>query len=247
MSQSLLIEKNLATLSDEAWVAIENAKLVLCDLDGCIAINDVLLDGASELVRRAGKRLVVVSNNSTSTAIDLAMRLREQGVNLGPESIYLAGEVAVRTIAMRHPRSRVMIVGSGLLKAMAMELGLTVCDDEPEVVLLARDDSLSINRIQQLVDLLTKGPTFYVTNPDLYRPGLSGSRQIETGALHLLLQAVIPDVHSLVIGKPAAEFFFHILSNRAVNITDSLMIGDTFDTDIQGAEAIGMRSIWLKA
>lgn len=247
MSQSLLVESSLASLSDVAWKAIENARLVLCDLDGCIAINDILLDGANELERRAGDRLVLVSNNSTSTAIDLALRLNKQGLNLKPKSIYLAGEVAVRTIAIRHPRSRVMIVGSDLLKAMALDSGLTLCDDEPEVVLLARDDRLSMSRMQQLVDQLSQGPIFYVTNPDLFRPGVSGTRQIETGALHLLLQAIVPDVRSSVIGKPSSAFFLHILSDRAVNVSDAVMIGDTFDTDILGAEALGMKSIWLKA
>lgn len=47
------------------------------------------------------------------------------------------------------------------------------------------------------------------------------------------------------IGKPHPEFFYAALRELDVRPEDAVMVGDTLDTDIVGAHAVGMKSVWL--
>lgn len=245
--QSQLEEDSLFSLSPQAWSQIDAAKLVLCDLDGCLAVENVPLSGADRLAERLGDRLTVVSNNSTLRSVELADHLGKFGLMIRPEAIYLAGEVAIRIVATAHPGCKALVVGSRPMRELASELGLTLTDKDPDVVVLGRDDNLFLSRAQKVVDALNQGAIFYLTNPDPSRPGVGGIPQIETGAVQSMFQAVLPGITPIIIGKPSAAFFWHVLRDRAVSPADALMIGDTFETDIQGATAVGMKSIWLRA
>ena len=46
-------------------------------------------------------------------------------------------------------------------------------------------------------------------------------------------------------GKPEPAFFHHALRQLDVAPQDAVMIGDTYDADIQGALGVGMRAVWL--
>lgn len=245
--QSQLEEDSLFSLSPQAWSQIDAARLVLCDLDGCLAVENVPLSGANRLVDRLGDRLTVVSNNSTLRSRELADQLGKFGLAIKPDAIYLAGEVAIRIVATAHPGCKALVVGSRPMCELASELGLTLTDQNPDIVVLARDDNLFLTRAQKVVDALSRGAIFYLTNPDHSRPGADGIPQIETGAVRSMFQAVLPHIAPIVIGKPSAAFFWHVLRDRAVSPGEALMIGDTFETDIRGAAAVGMRSIWLRA
>lgn len=242
-----LEEDSLISLSPQAWSQIDAAKLVLCDLDGCLAVENIPLSGADRLANQLGDRLTVVSNNSTLRSLQLANQLGNFGLTIKPNAIYLAGEVAIRIVATKHPGCKALIVGSHPMCELAVELGLRLTDKEPDIVVLARDDNLFLNRAQKVVDALTRGAVFYLTNPDASRPGADGIPQIETGAVQSMFEAILPNIKPIVIGKPSVEFFWHVLRDRDVAPADALMIGDSFETDIKGAAAVGMRSIWLRA
>jgi putative hydrolase of the HAD superfamily len=45
--------------------------------------------------------------------------------------------------------------------------------------------------------------------------------------------------------KPSQEFYTHILRDLDAKPSDVLMIGDSFENDIRGANRVGIRAIWL--
>ncbi|WP_376768389.1 HAD family hydrolase [Paenibacillus planticolens] len=46
-------------------------------------------------------------------------------------------------------------------------------------------------------------------------------------------------------GKPDPSIFVHALNLLGVTAEEAIMVGDNLDTDIQGALAVGMRSVWI--
>ncbi|OEH92738.1 HAD family hydrolase [Bacillus solimangrovi] len=46
-------------------------------------------------------------------------------------------------------------------------------------------------------------------------------------------------------GKPDPTIFEHVLSKAGIDTTDALMVGDNLLTDIKGANAVGMKSVWI--
>ncbi len=45
--------------------------------------------------------------------------------------------------------------------------------------------------------------------------------------------------------KPSREFFTYILEDLELTIHEVVMVGDSFETDIVGANLMGIRAIWL--
>lgn len=80
--------------------------------------------------------------------------------------------------------------------------------------------------------LLTNG------DRDLQRRKLAGS-----GLLPLLDGVVISG--ALGVGKPAPAIFAHALEVAGSAAADAVMVGDSAERDVAGAEAAGIRAVWL--
>ncbi len=49
------------------------------------------------------------------------------------------------------------------------------------------------------------------------------------------------------LAKPDPAVFKHAMAQLSVSATESVMVGDRFDRDVQGAHAAGMRAIWVNS
>lgn len=243
----VLLEASVSALSEQAWRLIDEAELVVADLDGCLASDNIPLPGVAEFVARTRERLVVASNNSTHSAADLAQLLARNGLQVAAGRIVLAGEVAVQAVAARWPGARLMLLGTEALRATAHRAGLRLVDDRPEVVLLTRAIPRGTSQLEAAVAALHDGCPLVVANPDLSHPGENGVPRVETGAVLALLRAVLPQLHALVIGKPEQPLFQAALDMVGVKPERAVMIGDNPVTDIAGALRMGMRAIHLGA
>ncbi len=242
-----LTERSLAELSDEAWRVIDQADVVVVDLDGCLAADNMPLPGAAHFAQKVAGKLVLASNNSTHSATQLSDVLRRNGLPIRAGRLVLAGELAVRIVAQQHPGARVMLLGTDAIREAAERAGLRLVDKDGEVVLLARALSVGFRQLEAAVAALHAGAALVVTNPDLSHPGLRGEPRIETGALFALFRAVLPLLEGLVVGKPEPAMFHAALELGKGRAERSVMIGDNPATDIEGARRIRMNTIHLSA
>lgn len=222
---------------------LDAARLVLCDIDGCLIEDDRPCPGAIEFVARQGDRLRLVTNNSTATAVELSARLAAIGLDVAPDRCFLAGELTVAHVAEHHARARVLVVGSVAIRARAEALGLRLVDDRPDVVLLCNDPAFDADRLQRLVTAAHRGVPIVVANPDRWRPDRAGRPLIETGTLLAALRAAVPRAAVTIIGKPEPEIFRRALSG--LDPRDAVMIGDNRETDLLGAESLGLTAIHI--
>lgn len=237
---------DLARLSGEALRLLSASELVIADLDGSLVVGQTPVAGAADLAARLGHRLVIASNNSTHTAMQLSRVLAERGLEIPSWRIFLAGEIAVREVARRYRNARVMLLGSSALAELAIGAGLVLTDVRPDVVILARDPDLGFARLQCAVDALAGGSTLVVSNPDLTHPGPGGLPQIETGSLLALVTAAVPAVFPIIIGKPERLLFDAALAYGGAHPSAAVMIGDNLKTDIEGARGLGLNTVWLR-
>jgi putative hydrolase of the HAD superfamily len=82
--------------------------------------------------------------------------------------------------------------------------------------------------------LLTNGP------PDIQRLKLD-----QTGLARFFDTVVISGEAG--VGKPSPQAFHLILGALAVEPGQALMVGDSWDRDIMGALAVGIRPVWVTA
>jgi HAD superfamily hydrolase (TIGR01509 family) len=45
--------------------------------------------------------------------------------------------------------------------------------------------------------------------------------------------------------KPSREFFTYILKDLDLTVNEVVMVGDSFETDVLGANQVGIRAVWL--
>lgn len=212
----------------------------IIDLDGTLSVGDGLTRGATRLIAATGGAYVVLSNNSSHDPEGLARELAERGLVLAPERIVLAGAAAVRLLAAERPRCRVMLVGSRPIANLAAREGLQLTDDDPQVVLLARDEQFSYEKLSGAANAILRGAELVVTNTDRTHPGPGGGVVPETGALLAALQACCGPVPFRTIGKPGRALFDEALRILGTAPASTWVIGDNPDTDGAGAARLGM-------
>lgn len=221
---------------------------ILCDLDGCLIAAGRALPGATAFVKAAADRLSIVSNNSADTALTLSRKLSGIGFRLPPERIYLAGELAVRTVAAEHPGGRVLLFAEPPLQALAEELGLRQArGQEADAVILARDTSFTLTRLEEGLRAVEKGAALTLTNPDLFHPGADGRPVPETGALFASFRACLPEITARVIGKPEPLLAEAALRHCGVAASRAVFVGDNGETDGIAAARSGLDFLHLVA
>lgn len=218
---------------------------VLADLDGCLISGGQLLPYAADLFARCGKRVWIVSNNSTDTAQGLALRLSSLGLPMTAARCLLAGEETLRTLALEKPGARVALFASAPLHRLAVVLGLVLDMDRPDVVLLARDIGFGFDSLTRLIALAHRGLEVWVTNPDPSHPGPDGTPVPETGSLWAAVAAAVPGARVRCLGKPAPDLPAKALMRAGVAPADAIFIGDTLETDGASANAAGVEFVLL--
>jgi HAD superfamily hydrolase (TIGR01450 family) len=224
-------------------MAVSAARLVMIDLDGCLAFGGVPHPAAAAFLAGVADRYVVLSNNSSDTPASLAAVLAVGGLAVDPSRMLLAGTLMIDILARDRPRARVNLVASREMRAHARARGLRLATRGAEVVALARDITLTYAKIAAAVAALHGGAELVVSNPDITHPGVGSVPVPETGALLAMLTACFPNVAPRIVGKPHPLLFEGALARFGVAAGDAVMIGDNSLTDGVGAERSGIRPI----
>ncbi len=212
----------------------------IVDLDGTLSVGPGLTRGARELIAALGGAYVVVSNNSSHEPAGIAAELGACGLAIAPERIVLAGAATLELLAAERPGARVMLLGSAAMSALAVAAGLQLVEAHPEIVVLARDEHFSYDRLRRAADAVRGGAALVATNADLTHPGRDGRVVPETGALLAALRACCGPLPCRTIGKPGPLLFMEALRRLGTAPARTLVIGDNPETDGAGAAQLGM-------
>ncbi|MCD0504352.1 HAD-IIA family hydrolase [Bordetella petrii] len=219
------------------------ANLIL-DLDGTLIREHEPIDGAAELLHAFRGRYVIVSNNSTHTARQMARRLRGMGLPVRTGDLILAGEQLVDYLCARHAGQRVLLRASPALRRQAAARGCHLVDCDAQVVALALDKRFDYAALVQVTQELAHGAKLVASNIDLTHPGPDGQVVPETGALLRAVQAcTAASWHA--VGKPGPAMFREGLRRLGSTPANTLVIGDNPQTDAAGAARAGLRCVLI--
>ena len=214
---------------------------LLFDLDGVLYRGDEPVPGAPETIgalRRAGARIVFLTNNSSRTPQQVSAKLGAMGMPSPPEEVVTSATATADLLAARGGGTAFVMGGDGVVGALT-DAGLQVLDGEPEsvdLVVVGIDDDLTYARLRTACLLVHRGARFVATNADPTFPGPRSELWPGAGALVAAITTAT-GVEPEVVGKPHAPLF-HAALHRAGG-TNPLVIGDRLDTDIAGAAALG--------
>lgn len=183
--------------------------------------------------------LALLTNHAEADPQKLAAAVANLGYPLEVERVVTSAMLAAHHLHREGIRS-VAVVGGPRLRTALLERGLRVVRRRvpADAVLVGHVTRASSATLADAAKRLRSGAAFYATNADVLVPK-RGGYDLETGAwLALLTAASGRSAH--VLGKPSAVAFEQACGRLGVAPMDTVMIGDTPETDIDGARAAGM-------
>ncbi len=220
---------------------VDRYDCLLFDLDGVLYRGGEAIPGAPETLatlRRSGKSIAFITNNSSRTPEQVAAKLAGLGIPAKPSEVVTSALATADLLASRGGGSAYVIGGEGVMEALA-EAGIEVLDGEPErvdLVVVGMDEDLTYAKLRTACGLIRRGAGFVATNVDPTYPAGAGELWPGGGAI-VAAVATATEVEAEVAGKPHPPLFRSAL--RRAGGTTPLVIGDRLDTDIEGAAALG--------
>jgi glycerol-1-phosphatase len=220
----------------------------LIDLDGTVWVGDRPVAGAAEAIetlRRAGKAVVFVTNDSRTKAAGIAERLRELGIEAGPEDVLTAGQVTARLAAESGRRSgAAFVIGSPALHQEVADAGLRLAGGEDgigaEVVVVALHTGFSYAELRIATLALAGGAKLFATNRE---PGLPMPDGTWPGTGAILAAVEYASGATAIIGGKPERHLFERARRRLGGADRVAMVGDGLASDIAGAAATGLGTI----
>ncbi len=204
--------------------------------------------GAIESLAGNGKRLAVLSNSGKRAAPNLA-RIAEIGFPRDAfEEVMTSGEALWRDIeAGRIDATRFFAIerspGDAADWAEGLSIELVDLADADAVLLMGLPDGAALaDWSNALTRIRDKGLTVYCSNPDLASPRDGGRTVVSPGALAAEYDKRGGKV--VYYGKPHRPIFRAL--EIALETRRLLMIGDSLDHDIAGANGAGWDSVLVQ-
>jgi HAD superfamily hydrolase (TIGR01457 family) len=218
----------------------------MLDLDGVVYRGkDAIPHAVSTLTSaiRAGMRLAYVTNNASRTPQMVAEHLQQLGLPAGAEDVVTAAQAVARLIAEQIPEgARVLVIGGEGLRQAVIGYGLVVvssADDDPAAVVQGYTPDTSWNDLAEAAYAVERGAAWFAANTDKTMPtarGIAPGNGALVGAV-----ATATGSWPMVAGKP--EPALHRETMLRTGAHRPLVVGDRLDTDIEGANRVGVDSL----
>lgn len=230
---------------------LRSLRAFVFDLDGCVYHGNTLLPGVDTLLdalRRSGRRVAFLTNNSREGSDELLRKLHRLGIAAAPEEVVSAAEVTGPFVRERFGPSRVLVSGSATLRRLLAAAGHAVLPAEDyrqaQVVVMGHDDAFAYPTLTALSRAVRAGATFVAVNLDPRLPVEAGEFYPGCGAI-VEAVAAAAGVRPAVVGKPEPHLFRVALERLGLPSDAAVMVGDSPNSDIRGAQGVGLRTIWI--
>jgi len=225
-------------------MTIGTRKGFLIDMDGVIYRGPELIPGAAEFIaglRRSRIPFMFLTNNSQRTRRDVAMKLTRMGVPVEDTHIFTCAMATARFLALQKPHGTAYVIGEGGLLNALHSNGYAIVDRSPDYVVVGEGRTLSFEMLEQAVQMVLDGAKLIATNLDPNCPTNSGTRP-GCGAIVSLIEKAT-GIQAFSVGKPSPVMMRMARKELGMATSETIMIGDTMETDIQGGVQMGYRTI----
>lgn len=231
---------------------IDNYDLFLIDLWGVVVEGEYLYSGVIESINEIiAKKNVIFLTNAPRPNYVLTNKLKSWGLhNITDNKIISSGDVARRLIkdhqVIKNNKVKIFHLGQDrnedILLDMDYELVTNIEQADIFLLSLYRDDNENIDEFNQLLEKVAKLPNLYniCSNPDVTIPYQNTVRYCSGYFANIIEQYKGKVVYT---GKPKTLIYDRVFElYPTISKNRILMIGDTFETDILGANDSSIHS-----
>ncbi len=213
---------------------LKQTRCFLMDMDGTIYLGDQLLPGAGEWLNLLEAHHVdyyFLTNNSSRSRVEYAEKLNGFGLAVPEERIFTSGEATAIYLDKHYPGASLYVVGTLPLLSEFRRHGYALREDEPDVVVLGFDTTLTYEKLWKLCDQVVMGKPYIATHPDINCPTPGGFKP-DIGAMIELVAASTGRRPDVIVGKPNAPIVEALAQKTGFPVEAHCMIGDRLYTDI---------------
>ena len=227
---------------------VDDFDSALFDLDGVIYLGPIVIDGVTDALaslRETGTKIGFVTNNAARTPSTVAEHLVELEIPATASDVVNSTQATVRMLQADLPAgTKILVLGTDALAGQLSDGGFVPVrslDDEPTAVVQGYDPAVKWSQLELGAIAIQNGAQWYATNPDMTRPTERGILP-GCGAQVAVVQSCVA-VEPKIAGKP----FPPLLEETVLRLgaDHPIFVGDRIDTDIMGANAVDMASLFV--
>ncbi|HRX82169.1 MAG TPA: HAD-IIA family hydrolase [Pirellulaceae bacterium] len=216
----------------------------LIDMDGVIYRGSELVPGADKFIKALVDNdlpFMFLTNNSQRTRRDVATKLWRMGIPVQERHIFTCAVATARFLAQQKPDGTAYVIGEGgLLNALHLN-GYSIVDHSPDYVVIGEGRTVTLEMLEVAVQMIFDGAKLIATNLDPNCPTKDGTRP-GCGATVAYLETATGR-RALGIGKPSPIMMRMARKELGLATSETIMIGDTMETDILGGVQMGYRTV----
>ena len=216
----------------------------LIDMDGVIYRGSELIPGADVFINALldrGLPFLFLTNNSQRTRRDVATKLCRMGIPAKEHHVFTCAMATARFLAQQKPNGTAYVIGEGGLSNAMHTNGYSVVDHSPDYVVVGEGRTVTLEMLEAAVQMILDGAKLVATNLDPNCPTKDGTRP-GCGATVAYLEAAT-GFRALSVGKPSPVMMRMARKELGLATSETIMIGDTMETDILGGVQMGYRTV----
>ena len=221
-----------------------HTKYFIFDMDGTFYLGDQMIPGADDFARSLAAQGLdyrfFTNNSSNSEAVCMA-KLANMGFPVEPGRVVLSSDVAADYLNTHCPGAKVYLLGNERLTNDMLRAGITLVQEEPDLILLGFDTTLNYEKIVKAANWIAAGLPYYATHPDKNCPMGEGFWP-DTGSMIALFEASTGRT-PIVMGKPMRTTIDYLTRLLRCEPEELVFVGDRLETDIAIAADHGIPSV----
>lgn len=213
-------------------------------MDGVIYGNDTLIPGADTFISQLQELKIpflFMTNNSQRTPLDTVNKVAKMGINIKEENVYTSAMATASFLSFMQPRGSAYVLGEGgLITSLAQE-GYILVNQNPDFVVVGEGRNFTLEMVNNAVDMILGGAKFIATNLD--------PSPKKTGWTNLGIKSIVKMIEEATgkkafsVGKPSPVMMRSARKYLGLEAKETIIIGDTMDTDILGGVQLGYTTI----
>lgn len=225
-------------------------KLILLDLDGTLYIGNQEIPGAVNTIaqlRQQDFKLRFLTNTTTKSHAELLAQMASLGFSLAPDELISApigARLELQSIQQKLNRPlRIWPVVADAIKPDFAEF--TWDETAPDFVVLGDiGERWDLTLINQIFNAMHSGAELIALHKNRFWQTEQGLKA-DIGFFVAGLEYVCSKT-ARIMGKPNADFFQRVLDSAGVTAAETIMVGDDIDSDVGGAQLLGMGGCLVK-
>jgi NagD protein len=216
----------------------------LIDMDGVLYRGKAIIPGADRFVEELRRREIpfrLLTNNSQRTRRDVVAKLARLGIDVDDEHIFTSAMATARFLAQQKPSGTAFVIGEGGLLTALHQHGYAVVDHGPDYVIVGEGRTFNLELVEAATRMICGGAMLIATNIDPNCPTDQGLRP-GCGAMVAMLETAT-GVKAFSVGKPSPLMMRAARKELGLATDETIMIGDTMETDILGGVQLGFHTV----